>query len=137
MPSKFQPITGAEGWQLSNPSILSMAALRASMEIFDEATMPRLRAKSESLTAYLEFLLTRRPRDSFSMLTPPESSQRGAQLSLQIKKDGRVLCDRLAQQGVICDWREPDILRVAPVPLYNSFLDVHTFAEKFLSEMKT
>jgi kynureninase len=137
MPSKFQPIAGAEGWQLSNPSILSMAALLASMEIFDEATMPRLRAKSEALAGYLEFLLAQQPRDGFSILTPPESSQRGAQLSLQLKKGGRALCDRLAQQGVICDWREPDILRVAPVPLYNSFLDVHTFAEKFLSEMKT
>jgi len=136
MPSQFQPITGAEGWQLSNPSILSMAALRASMEIFDEATMPRLRAKSESLTGYLEFLLTQRPGESFSVLTPPQPSQRGAQLSLQIKKGGRNVCDRLAQQGVICDWREPDILRVAPVPLYNSFLDVHTFVEKFLAEMK-
>ena len=137
MPSQFQPIAGAEGWQLSNPSILSMAALRASMEIFDEATMPRLRAKSESLTAYLEFLLGRQPRENFAILTPPQPSQRGAQLSLQIKKGGRALCDRLAQQGVICDWREPDILRVAPVPLYNSFLDVHTFADKFLLEMNT
>ena len=137
MPSQFQPIAGAEGWQLSNPSILSMAVLRASMEIFDEATMPRLRAKSESLTAYLEFLLGRQPRENFAILTPPQPSQRGAQLSLQIKKGGRALCDRLAQQGVICDWREPDILRVAPVPLYNSFLDVHTFADKFLLEMNT
>ena len=137
MPSQFRPIAGAEGWQLSNPSILSMAALRASMEIFDEATMPRLRAKSESLSGYLEFLLAQHPRENFAILTPPQPSQRGAQLSLQIKKGGRALCDRLAQQGVICDWREPDILRVAPVPLYNSFLDVHTFAEKFLAEMKT
>jgi kynureninase len=137
MPPQFQPIAGAEGWQLSNPSILSMAALRASMEIFDEVTMPRLRTKSESLTGYLEFLLAPQPRENFTILTPSEPSQRGAQLSLQIKKGGRALCDRLAQQGVICDWREPDILRVAPVPLYNSFLDVHTFAEKFLSEMQT
>ena len=136
MPSNFQSIAGAEGWQLSNPSILSLAALRASMEIFDEVTMARLRAKSELLTAYLEFLLTRQPRDNFSILTPRIPSQRGAQLSLQIRKGGRAVCDRLAQQGVICDWREPDILRVAPVPLYNSFLDVDTFADRFLSEMK-
>ena len=137
MPSQFQPIAGAEGWQLSNPSILSMAALRASMEIFDEATMPRLRAKSELLTGYLEFLLAQRPHESFSILTPSQRSERGAQLSLQMKKGGRALCDCLAQQGVICDWREPDILRVAPVPLYNSFLDVHAFAEKFLAEITT
>ena len=136
MEPKFQPIAGAEGWQLSNPSILSMAALHASMDIFDEATMARLRAKSETLTSYLEFLLTQQHCENYSVLTPRDPSQRGAQLSLQIRKGGRAICDRLAQQGVICDWREPDILRVAPVPLYNSFLDVHTFGEKFLSEMK-
>jgi len=136
MPSHFQPIPGAEGWQLSNPSILSMAALRASMEIFDEATIKRLRAKSETLTAYLEFLLTQQPGEKFSILTPRDPAQRGAQLSLQIRKGGRAICDLLAQQGIICDWREPDILRVAPVPLYNSFLDVHTFADKFLSQVK-
>ena len=137
MPSQFQPIPGAEGWQLSNPSILSMAALRASMEIFDEATITRLRAKSETLTAYLEFLLAQQANEKFRILTPRDPAQRGAQLSLQVKKGGRAVCDRLAQQGILCDWREPDILRVAPVPLYNSFLDVHTFADKFLSEVKT
>src|ERR1700683_976351 len=89
MPSKFQTIPGAEGWQLSNPSILSMAALRASMEIFDEATIARLRAKSETLTSYLEFLLAQRPGDNFSILTPRDPSERGAQLSLGIKKGGR------------------------------------------------
>jgi kynureninase len=136
MPPNFQPIVGAEGWQLSNPSILAMAALRASMEIFDEATMARLRAKSETLTSYLEFLLTRQPEGNFSILTPREPSQRGAQLSLQMKKGGRAICDKLAQRGIICDWREPDILRVAPVPLYNSFVDVHTFADKFLAEIR-
>ena len=136
MPPQFQPIPGAEGWQLSNPSILSMAALRASMEIFDEVTMKRLRAKSEALTAYLEFLLAQQPGEKFSILTPRGPAQRGAQLSLQIRKGGRAICDLLAQQGIICDWREPDILRVAPVPLYNSFLDVHTFADKFLLQVK-
>jgi kynureninase len=137
MPPNFQPIAGAEGWQLSNPSILSMAALRASMEIFDEATIARLRSKSETLTSYLEFLLTQQPSEKFSILTPRDPTQRGAQLSLQIRNGGRAVCDRLAQLGIICDWREPDILRVAPVPLYNAFSDVHTFADKFLSEVKT
>jgi kynureninase len=135
MESIFQPIPGAEGWQLSNPSILSLAALRASMDIFDEVGMDRLRAKSETLTAYLEFLLHQQPGEAFSVITPRVPAHRGAQLSLQIKANGRGLCDRLAQQGVICDWREPDILRVAPVPLYNSFVDVHAFAEKFLAEI--
>jgi kynureninase len=136
MPPNFQPIAGAEAWQLSNPSILSMAALRASMEIFDEVTIARLRAKSETLTSYLEFLLAQHPGEKFSILTPRNPAQRGAQLSLQIRKGGRAVCDRLAQQGIICDWRDPDILRVAPVPLYNSFLDVQTFADKFNSEVK-
>jgi kynureninase len=135
MSPQFQPIAGAEGWQLSNPSILCMAALRASMEIFDEVTVARLRAKSETLTSYLEFLLAREACESFSILTPRDPSQRGAQLSLQITKGGRAVCDRLSQQRIICDWREPDILRVAAVPLYNSFLDVHTFADKFLAEI--
>jgi kynureninase len=136
MEPPFQPIAGAEGWQLSNPSILSMAALRASMDIFDEVGMERLRAKSETLTGYLEFLLERRPVQGFSIITPRDPAQRGAQLSLQIMKNGRAVCDSLARQGIICDWREPDILRLAPVPLYNSFFDVYTFAEKFLAQIE-
>jgi kynureninase len=136
MPSRFAPMADAAGWQLSNPSILSLAALRASMEIFDEVTIARLRAKSETLTGYLEFLLAREACENFSVLTPQDPSQRGAQLSLQIKKGGRAICERLAQQGIICDWREPHTLRVAPVPLYNSFLDAHTFADQFLAQVK-
>ena len=136
MEPQFHAMTGAEGWQVSNPSVLSMAALRASMEIFDEVGIERLHAKSTALTGYLEYLLTERPSENFSIITPRDSAQRGAQLSLQIKSNGQALCDRLARQGIICDWREPDILRVAPVPLYNSFLDVHTFAEKFLAEIQ-
>jgi kynureninase len=124
----FQPIAGAEGWQLSNPSILSLAALRASMDIFDEAKMERLRAKSERLTAYLQFLLNQKPSDKFEIITPSDPAQRGAQLSLRVSRNGQTVCDRLAKAGIICDWREPDILRVAPVPLYNSFLDAYVFA---------
>jgi len=136
MEPQFQPIAGAEGWQLSNPSILSMAALRASMDIFDEVGMQRLRAKSERLTTYLEFLLEQKPQEGFSIITPRDPAQRGAQLSLRVTKNGRAVCESLAQRGIICDWREPDIMRVAPVPLYNSFLDVHTFADKFLTEIR-
>jgi kynureninase len=136
MEPQFQPIAGAEGWQLSNPSILSMAALRASMDIFDHVGMERLRAKSERLTSYLEFLLEQKPQEGFSIITPRDPAQRGAQLSLRVTKNGRAVCESLAQHGIICDWREPDIIRVAPVPLYNSFLDVHTFAEKFLTEIR-
>jgi kynureninase len=133
----FQAIPGAEGWQLSNPSILSMAALHASMEIFDEAGMERLRAKSEIQTAYLRFMLNQHPSERFSIITPGNPAHRGAQVSLRLSsKNGRAVCDRLCKRGVICDWREPDILRVAPVPLYNSFLDIFTFAETFISAIE-
>jgi kynureninase len=128
----FHAIAGAEGWQLSNPSILSLAALRASMDIFDEAGIERLRAKSDSLTGYLEYLLSQTPSERFQIITPSDSAQRGAQLSLRIKNNGRSICDKLAEAGNICDWREPDIMRVAPVPLYNSFLDAYVFAVEFL-----
>jgi kynureninase len=136
MEPDFRPIPSAEGWQLSNPSILSAAALRASMDIFNEVGMERLRAKSEALTGYLEFLLDRAGSDKFSVITPRDPAQRGAQLSLGVKHIGRAICERLAEQGVISDWREPNILRVAPVPLYNSFLDVYAFAEKFLAALR-
>lgn len=136
MQPQFQAITGAEGWQLSNPSILSMASLRASMDIFDEVGVERIRAKSERITSYLEFLLTEKPSERFSIITPRDPAQRGAQLSLQIKSNGRPLCDYLARREIICDWREPDILRVAPAPLYNTFLDAHTFAEEFRKEIE-
>ena len=129
----FQVIPGAEGWQLSNPSILSAAALRASLDIFDQATMQRLRAKSELLTGYLSFFLGQNASKKFSVITLQDTAQRGAQLSLRVAENGRAICDALAKDGIICDWREPDILRVAPVPLYNTFSDVHTFAEKFLA----
>jgi kynureninase len=132
----FHPIAGAEGWQLSNPSILSLAALRASMDIFNEAGMERLRAKSERLTGYLQFLLDQNASDTFQITTPSNPAQRGAQLSLRVGKNGRAVCDRLAKSGIICDWREPDILRLAPVPLYNSFLDVHVFTEEFFKAIR-
>jgi kynureninase len=132
----FQPIAGAEGWQLSNPSILSMATLRASMDIFDEAGIERLHEKSVRLTGYLEFLLNQNRFGNFSIITSDDPAQRGAQLSLKITKHGRSVCDRLARSGIICDWREPDIMRVAPVPLYNSFLDAYIFTEKFFEALK-
>jgi kynureninase len=137
MPPDFHAIPGAEGWQLSNPSILSAAALRASMDIFDEATMQRLRTKSELLTGYLEFLLEGASSKKFSIITPPDDAHRGAQLSLRVSENGREVCGALAKEGIICDWREPDIMRVAPVPLYNTFSDVHAFAEKFLAAIRS
>ena len=130
MRSHFHPMPGAEGWQLSNPSIMSMAPLRASLEIFAAAGIQRLREKSESLTAYLEFMLDQHAPGKFTLLTPREPNRRGAQLSIRIQQGGRRICDRLLDQGAICDWREPDILRVAPVPLYNTYADVYHFAHR-------
>ncbi len=132
----FRPMVGAEGWQLSNPPILALAPLRASLEIFDEAGMDRLRAKSMTLTGYMEFLLAERGSPKFSVITPPEPAHRGAQLSIQLPHNGRDLCARLIEQGVIGDWREPDTFRVAPVPLSNSYRDVYRFVQHFLSALR-
>jgi kynureninase len=131
MGPQFQPMAGAEGWQLSNPPIMALAPLRASMEIFSEVGMERLRSKSVWLTGYMEFLLRQKASSKFSVITPPEARRRGAQLSIRLKPRGRDLCDRLTAQGVIGDWREPDTFRVAAVPLYNSYQDVYRFVERF------
>lgn len=127
----FRPMPGAEGWQLSNPPILALAPLRASMEIFAEAGMQRLRTKSESLAGYMEFLLGQVSSPGFEITTPREKDRRGAQLSIRLPKEGRKLCDRLAVEGVIGDWREPDTFRVAAVPLYNSYHDIYRFVQRF------
>lgn len=137
MPPTFQPMQGAEGWQLSNPSILGTAALRASMDIFHEAGMQALRAKSVSLTGYLEFLLDNQGSQQFSITTPPQAERRGAQLSIRIPRNGRWLCEQLLKEGVIGDWREPDIFRVAPVPLYSSYRDVFEFVARFGPAVRT
>lgn len=126
----FKPMEGAEGWQLSNAPVLGMAAHMASISIFDEVGMERLQQKSEQLTAYLEFLiddLTAKHGDrcSFEIITPREKSRRGAQLSILVHGKGKALFDALSAEGVVADWREPNVIRVAPVPLYNSFEDVY------------
>jgi kynureninase len=124
----FEPIPGAEGWLLSNSPILQLAALRASMDIFDRATMPALRRKSELLIGYLEFLLDRLPAGFVHITTPRDPKQRGAHLSLRFRKEPRQLLEKLTSQGVLCDFRSPDIIRAAPAPLYVSFQDVYRFA---------
>ncbi len=128
MPDVFTAIPTAEGWQLSNPPIFQLAALKASLDVFDEAGMENLRAKSERLTAYLEYLLDELG-GRIRCLTPRDRPQRGCQLSLVVPRNGRIVHQALAGQGVVCDWREPDVIRVAPVPLYNSFLDVYRFVQ--------
>jgi kynureninase len=131
----FQAMEGAEGWQLSNPPILALAALRASMEVFSDAGMERLRTKSVALTGYMEFLLGQTPSSKFSIITPHEEGRRGAQLSIRLPQDGRRVCDRLAAAGVVGDWREPDTFRVAAVPLYNSYRDVYGFVRHFFAAL--
>ena len=126
----FNPMAGGEGWQLSNPPIIALAPLRASMEIFSEAGMERLREKSLLLTGYMEFLLREKASAKHSIITPRDPDRRGAQLSIRLA-NGRCLCDRLLAEGVIGDWREPDTYRVAAVPLYNSFRDVYRFVQRF------
>jgi kynureninase len=129
MGPEFRPIAGAEGWQISNPPILQMAALRASLEIFDEVGMAALAERSRRLTGYLEFLVRDIGDDCISVITPGDTVQRGCQLSIRVKGGDRTLYERLTAAGVSADWREPDVIRVAPVPLYNSFQDVSRFAE--------
>ena len=124
MPDKFNPIASAEGWQLSNPPILSLAAIRASLSIFDEVGMEKLLSKSKKLTDYLVFLLNSIETDRIEIITPKE---RGCQLSVRVKNGDKKLFDSITAKGVIADWREPDVIRIAPIPLYNSFQDVFKF----------
>ncbi|MAT90799.1 MAG: kynureninase [Flavobacteriaceae bacterium] len=126
----FKPIPTAEGWQLSNPPILSMAAIRASLDIFAEAGMEALRKKSIQLTGYLEFLLESLQDPKINLITPKNPKERGCQLSIQVKDADKKLHEQLTKAGVISDWREPDVIRVAPTPLYNSFEDVYEFVNR-------
>ena len=124
MPDKFIPINTAEGWQLSNPPILSLAAVRASLLLFDEVGMENLIDKSKKLTSYLVFLMENLSSNRISIITPEE---RGCQISIRVLNGNKQLFDEITTRGVIADWREPDVIRVAPVPLYNSYMDVFNF----------
>ncbi len=129
MGDKFVPMRGAEGWQISNPPILQMAALRASLEVFHDAGMTNLRAKSLKLTGFLEFLLKQIDTDRIEIITPADPAHRGCQLSIRVRESDHTLFDRLTENDVVADWREPDVIRVAPAPLYNSFIDVFRFSD--------
>lgn len=124
MKKGFIPMQGAAGWQLSNAQILPMAAHKASLEIFAEAGIENLRKKSELLTAYLEYILAGFSKH-LQIITPADPKQRGCQLSIIVKENGKQLFDFLETQGILPDWREPDVIRMSPVPLYNSFEDVY------------
>jgi kynureninase len=125
----FVPQPGADGWQVSNPPILALVPLRASLALYDEIGMLRLRAKSECLTAYLLYLLDQLPAGRMEVITPREPARRGCQLSLRFSDRARDLLHALEAGGVCADFRQPDIIRVAPVPLYNTFHEVWTFAQ--------
>ncbi len=127
---EFVPVASADGWQISNPSIFAMAPLRASLGIFDDAGgMKALRAKSIQLTGYLQFLLTQSGSTKFSVITPREPDARGCQLSILSHHHPRELHNELVAAGVKCDFREPNVIRVAPTPLYNTFHEVWRFAQ--------
>ena len=128
-PEIFKPIKGAEAWQLSNPPILSMAALRSSLELFDRVGIKKLREKSEKLTGYLEYLVKSTDNNNVSIITPKESRQRGAQLSFHINSDTSDSELFLKSKNIVCDFRKPNVIRAAPCAFYNSYSDVYHFAE--------
>lgn len=129
MNPEFDPIPTADAWQLSNPPILSLAPYLASLDLFEEVGMPKLVDKQKKLTAYLEFILSEIDREVdswFEVITPAD---RGCQLSVFLHGEGRPLFDYLMKNGVITDWREPNVIRLAPVPLYTSYTDIYRFGQ--------
>jgi kynureninase len=133
MEKGFEPIPTAEGWQLSNAPVLSMAVHKAALDIFDEAGMDQLITKSKLLSGYLHFILSdinsRQKEKLVEVITPAGEKERGCQVSMLMLKKGQEIFEALNRQGVITDWREPNVIRVAPVPLYNTFEDVWRFGE--------
>jgi kynureninase len=126
----FQPTPGADGWQLSNPPILALAPLKVSLEVFQRAGMANLRAKSEKITGYLESLIRQRLAGTLDIVTPADPTRRGCQLSLRVaggRARGRALFEHLMATGIVGDWREPDVIRISPAPLYNRYCDVLGF----------
>jgi kynureninase len=133
MAPEFIPEVGAEGWQLSNPPVLGLAPLRASLALFDEAGMDALRSKSLRLTGYLETLVRARLDGVLQIITPTEPERRGCQLSLRVsggREQGRALFEYLQSVGVLGDWREPDVIRISPTPMYNRYRDVYRFVDE-------
>lgn len=135
MQKGFVPANGAASWQMSNAPVFNMVAHRASLDLFDKATLPALREKSIRMTAYMEYLLAQLSHLSFTIITPKDPAKRGAQLSLLFANRGREVFDALTANGVIADWREPNVIRIAPVPMYNNFEDCYRFFE-ILNEIK-
>lgn len=129
MGREFDGIRTAEGWQLSNPPIFQLAALNASLDIFEEVGLEKLNIKTKKLTGYLEQLVNSLGKDTIEIITPSDETQRGCQLSIRVKNADKSLFEELTKQNIISDWREPDVIRVAPVPLYNSYEDCYKFSD--------
>lgn len=129
MEKGFIPKTNAGGWNISTAQVFNMVCLKASLELFDRAGIEKLRAKSIQLTAYLEYLLHQLPNLQFEIITPVDAESRGAQLSLYFTERGREIHDKMIESGIIVDYREPGVIRVAPSPMYCSFEDVYRFYE--------
>lgn len=132
MGPQFRPTPGADGWQLSNPPILALAPLRISLQVFQRAGLANLRRKSLALTGYFEWLIHERVADILEIATPGEPARRGCQLSLRVKgprESGRQLFEHLQKDGIVVDWREPDVIRAAPTPLYNRHTDCRRLVE--------
>ena len=129
MKKGFKPKSGADGWQISTAQVFNMVALKASLQLFEKAGILRLRKKSMLLTAYLEFLLHHLTNINFEFITPADPLQRGAQLSLYFKQNGKEIHQALTSKGIIVDYREPGVIRVAPAPLFNTFKEVYRFYE--------
>ena len=138
MEKAFEPIPTVEGWQLSNAPVLSMAAHKASLDVFEEAGMEKLCRKSRELTGYLLFIIddinSHHKDKTIEVITPRNEKERGCQVSMLMLKRGKEIFDELSTQGVIADWREPNVIRIAPVPLYNTFEDVYRFG-KIVSQL--
>ncbi len=131
MGPEFDPTPGADGWQLSNPPILGLAPLRASLDLFDRVGMDALRARSLRLTGYLESLIREQLASVLQIVTPRQTARRGALRSRRVvggRDRGRALFEHLGTQGIIGDWREPDVIRISPAPLYNTHADILRFA---------
>ncbi|MBL4586683.1 MAG: kynureninase, partial [Flavobacteriales bacterium] len=129
MESGFVPAEGARGWQISNVPVFGMSIHKAALDIHAEAGMENLREKSLKLTGYLEFLLDEINSPHIRIISPRNPEERGCQLSLYIEKEAKQLHRTLTKKGVITDYREPNVIRLAPVPLYNSFEDIWVFAD--------
>lgn len=132
MEPNFDPVHGADGWQISNLPVLSLAPYLASVEMFDEVGMDVLIAKRDKITAYLEYILheiDKEVKGNFEVITPADPKERASQLSVFLHGEGRSLFDYLMKNGVITDWREPNVIRLAPVPLYCSFEDMYEFGQ--------